>query len=138
MVAMVNHTAVASLHGDQHAIVASNLQEAGRGNGSLQEAGGGSLQEAGGGNLQEAGRQNGNLQERNLTGDSSWVGPGGAENATTGPHQADGPFVWETTVGWNNLTNQIYCVQEQGYVLSAYFVGYFITQVLGILFSAAH
>ena len=117
MVAMVNHTAVASLHGDQHAIVASNLQEAGGGNENLQEAGGG----------------NGSLQERNLTGDSSWVEPG----ATTGPHQADGPFVWETTVGWNNLTNQTICVQEQGYVLSAYFVGYFITQVLGILFSTA-
>ena len=113
MVAMVNHTAVASLHGDQHNIVASKLQEAGGGNGSL--------------------------QERNITGDSSWVEPGsGEENATADPHQVDGPFVWETTVSWNNLTNQTICVQEQGYVLSAYFVGYFITQVLGILFSTAH
>ena len=82
----------------------------------------------GNGNLQEAGGGNGSRQERNLTGDSSWGEPGG----TTGPHQADGPFVWETTVGWNNLTNQTICVQEQGYVLSAYFVGYFITQVLRI------
>lgn len=88
MVAMVNHTAVASLHGDQHNIVASKLQEAGGGNGSL--------------------------QERNITGDSSWVEPGsGEENATADPHQVDGPFVWETTVSWNNLTNQIYVFRNK-------------------------
>ena len=73
MVAMVNHTAVASLNGGQHHIVASNLQEAGGGNGSL--------------------------QKRNLTGESNWVEPGGGEeNETASPHQVDGPFVWETTV----------------------------------------
>jgi len=89
MVAMVNHTAVASSHGDQHDLDA-NLQEAG----------------------------NANFQERNLTGDSSWSEPGGGdENRTAGPQQVDGPFAWETT--------------EQGYVLSAYFVGYFITQIPG-------
>jgi len=49
-------------------------------------------------------------------------GGGLQENSSTslGDHvddQADGPFVWETT--------------EQGYVLSAYFVGYFITQIPG-------
>ena len=75
MVAMVNHTAVASLHGDEHDIVA---------------------------NLQEARGGNATLQERNLTGDGSWVEPGGGEE-TASPHQVDGPFVWQTTVSWNNL-----------------------------------
>ena len=70
MVAMVNHTAVASSHGDQHDLDA-NLQESG----------------------------NANFQERNLTGDSSWSEPGGGdENGTAGPQQVDGPFAWETTV----------------------------------------
>ena len=37
-----------------------------------------------------------------------------------------------------NSGRQNVYVQEQGYVLSAYFVGYFITQVLGILFCTEH
>ena len=120
MVAMVNHTALAALH------VGSRLggDEPGKDTGiQVQE---------GGEDGKEDGWENASFQK----GDVSWVEPGGSWENTTGG-QVDGPFVWETTVGWNNFTNQTICVQEQGYVLSAYFVGYFITQVLGILFSTA-
>jgi len=74
-----------------------------------------------GDNLQVQDRERGgnaSLQEIHLADNGSWSKPeeDGEKNATaTG--QADGPFVWQTT--------------EQGYVLSAYFVGYFITQIPG-------
>ena len=88
MVAMVNHTAVAALHsesihgGDEHEI-GESLQ--------VQDRGGGG---------------NASLQERHLAGDGSWSKPkeDGDKNVTDG--QVDGPFVWETTVRWNNFVQQ--------------------------------
>ena len=102
MVAMVNHTAVAALH-----------RESTHGDGG--HASGGDLQRGGGGG--------GGLQENNSTSPGDHV-----------DDQADGPFVWETTVSSTDLQKKTKSepniFQEQGYVLSAYFVGYFITQVI--------
>ena len=55
------------------------------------------------------------------------------------PHIVISSFICITVVNpFGQADQPKIFVQEQGYVLSAYFVGYFITQVLGILFSTAH
>ena len=99
MVAMVNHTAVAALHrerthGDVGHVSGVGLQGGGGGGVDLQggDGGGGGLQEGGGG---------GGLQENSSTSPGDQV-----------DDQADGPFVWETTVSLTDLQktdqNQIF------------------------------
>ena len=102
MVAMVNHSAVAALHRE-------------RTHGDGGHASGVDLQNGDGGG-------EGGLQENNSTSLQDEV-----------DDQTDGPFVWETTVSLTDVQknrSKPNIFQEQGYVLSAYFVGYFITQVL--------
>ena len=96
MVAMVNHTAVAALHTERTHGDGGHLQGSdGGGGGGLQggDWGGGDFQggEGGGGGLQE----------------NSSTSPGDQVD-----DQADGPFVWETTVSLTDLQktdqNQIF------------------------------